>query len=123
VKFGKNLETTMKKIAIFASELPGETAGVNASPQPGESSAIEPPSPTLSPAVPAPAAATARRAAQGNAPAPFKSGSVVSKVADLLIQSGQNLQLEKPVEWEDRRVRQKLLTLLQVKQPLQSNGG
>jgi hypothetical protein len=102
----------------FDPQRSGETAGVNAPPQFGICLVDAPESPNPWLAAPASADATARPAAQGDVPPPAKSGSVVAKLAKLLASREKDSRLEHPAHWEDGFLQQKVLPLLQAKQPL-----
>jgi hypothetical protein len=108
----------MKKDTICAPQSPGKTAGVNAPPQLGICIVEQPPSPASSPADPAPSGASARQTVPEIVPPPAQSSSVVTKVANLLIDRGHDLPLEKPVHWEDGYVQQKVLMSLHAKRPV-----
>lgn len=107
----------MKKNAICASELPGQTAGVKASPQFGICIVDESSSPTPAPVDPVPAGATARRTVPGDMPPIVQPGSVVTKVAKILIHQGQNTAWKHSIRQADGCMHQKVMLSLQAKQP------
>jgi hypothetical protein len=106
----------MKKNAICASEVPGQTAGVKASPQFGICIVDESSSPSPAPADPVPAGATARQTAPGNTLPIAQPDSVVSKVAKILIHQGRNTVWKHSIRQEDGCLHQKVMLSLQAKQ-------
>lgn len=105
----------MKPIAIFASELPGETPGVNASATPGEHPAGEPQPEVSSAAVPVPSGATARPELEREAPPSRPHASVVTKVAKLLISRGPDPRLARLDQSQNGFLHYKVLMSLQTK--------
>ncbi len=106
----------MKKIAIFAPELPGETAGVNAAGLPGEHPAVEPQLESPLPTVPVPSGATPSPAIGREAPPSKPQVSVVAKVAKLLLSRGSDPRLARPAQSEAGFSHYKVLMTLQTKQ-------
>jgi len=87
----------MKKIAIFGSPFPSEFTGEITSPLPDKL----PPPASLAPVAPA-----------------LATGSVVTKVAGLLVQRGHKPDRKLPGQWEEGFTQQKILMSLQGKTPL-----